>query len=80
LHQIVQLARKENMKKLSIRHTKKLILDLLLDGSMSIGEIADKVQLLRNAVRSHLEALESEGFVKSFFRIERLGRAKKSTK
>jgi DeoR family suf operon transcriptional repressor len=44
---------------------------------MSIGQIADRLELQRNAVRSHLEALENDDLVKSFFRIERIGRPKK---
>jgi DeoR family suf operon transcriptional repressor len=44
---------------------------------MSIGEIATKLKIQKNAIRSHLQTLETEDVVKSYFRIERLGRPKK---
>jgi DeoR family transcriptional regulator, suf operon transcriptional repressor len=61
----------------TIGHTKKLILNLLLDGSKTAGEIADKLQIQKSAIRIHLESLHAEQAVRSYFRIERLGRPKK---
>jgi DeoR family transcriptional regulator, suf operon transcriptional repressor len=61
----------------AIGHTKRMILNLLLDGSKTAGEIADKLQIQKSAVRIHLESLQAEQTVRSYFRIERLGRPKK---
>ena len=58
-------------------HTKRMILNLLLDGSKTAGEIADKLQIQKSAVRIHLDSLQTEQAVKSYFRIERLGRPKR---
>jgi predicted ArsR family transcriptional regulator len=58
----------------TIGHTKKMILNLLLDGSKTAGEIADKLQIQKSAIRIHLESLHAEQVVRSYFRIERLGR------
>jgi DeoR family transcriptional regulator, suf operon transcriptional repressor len=60
-----------------VGHTKRMILNLLLDGSKTAGEIADKLQIQKSAVRIHLESLQTEQAVKSYFRIERLGRPKR---
>lgn len=57
--------------------TKGLILSLLLEGSKTAGEIADKLKIQKSAIRSHLEYLQSEQSVKSYFKIERLGRPRK---
>jgi DeoR family suf operon transcriptional repressor len=57
--------------------TKQKILELLLDGSKSAGEIADILHIQKSAARVHLESLQAERHVKSGFRIERLGRPKK---
>jgi DeoR family transcriptional regulator, suf operon transcriptional repressor len=61
----------------AIGHTKRMILNLLLDGSKTAGEIADKLQIQKSAIRIHLESLHAEQTVRSYFRIERLGRPKK---
>jgi predicted ArsR family transcriptional regulator len=61
----------------SIGHTKSMILNLLLDSSKTAGEIADKLEIQKSAVRIHLESLQLEQVVRSYFRIERLGRPKK---
>jgi DeoR family suf operon transcriptional repressor len=57
--------------------TKALILNLLLEGSKSAGEIADKLKIQKSAIRSHLESLQTEQSVRSYFKIEGLGRPRK---
>src|ERR671925_181099 len=57
--------------------TKQLILNLLLEGSKTAGEIADKLKIQKSAIRSHLESLQAEQSVKSYFKIEGLGRPRK---
>ena len=57
--------------------TKDLILNLLLGGSKTAGEIADKLKIQKSAIRTHLESLQAEQSVISYFKIERLGRPRK---
>jgi predicted ArsR family transcriptional regulator len=57
--------------------TKELILQLLLEGSKTAGEIADKLKIQKSAIRTHLESLQTEESVRSYFKIERLGRPRK---
>jgi predicted ArsR family transcriptional regulator len=57
--------------------TKELILNLLLESSKTAGEIADKLKIQKSAIRSHLESLQAEQSVKSYFKIEGLGRPRK---
>ena len=57
--------------------TKELILNLLLEGSKTAGEIADKLKIQKSAIRTHLESLQTEQSVKSYFKIEGLGRPRK---
>jgi DeoR family transcriptional regulator, suf operon transcriptional repressor len=57
--------------------TKELILNLLLEGSTTAGEIADKLKIQKSAIRTHLAALQAEQSVRSYFRIEGLGRPRK---
>ncbi|HKH85098.1 MAG TPA: ArsR family transcriptional regulator, partial [Nitrososphaera sp.] len=57
--------------------TKDLILNLLLGGSKTAGEIADKLKIQKSAIRTHLESLQTEQSVRSYFKIERLGRPRK---
>src|SRR3989454_10780773 len=57
--------------------TKQKILELLLEGPKSAGEISDILHIQKSASRAHLESLQAERHVKSRFRIERLGRPKK---
>jgi DeoR family transcriptional regulator, suf operon transcriptional repressor len=57
---------------------KKMILNLLLDGSKTAGEIADKLQIQKSDVRIHLESLQARQLVRSYFKIERLGRPRKA--
>jgi predicted ArsR family transcriptional regulator len=57
--------------------TKQRILIILLEGPMSLGEITDKLQIQKSAVRVHLESLQAEKAVESHFKIERLGRPRK---
>jgi predicted ArsR family transcriptional regulator len=67
---------KEEEKRLS-RTTKQKIMEILLEGPRSLGEITDKLQIQKSAVRIHLESLQSEKAVESHFKIERLGRPRK---
>lgn len=57
--------------------TKETILELLLGGSKSAGEVAEMLQIQKSAARVHLESLQSSGAVRSKFKIERMGRPKK---
>jgi DeoR family suf operon transcriptional repressor len=57
--------------------TKETILELLLGGSKSAGEVAETLQIQKSAARVHLESLQSSGAVRSKFKIERMGRPKK---
>lgn len=61
----------------SVGETKEKILELLLGGSRSAGEVADKLQIQKSAARVHLESLKSLGAVKSKFQIEKMGRPRK---
>jgi DeoR family transcriptional regulator, suf operon transcriptional repressor len=58
-------------------NTKELILNLLLGGSKTAGEIANKLKIQKSAIRTHLESLQKEQSVRSYFRIERLGRPRR---
>jgi DeoR family transcriptional regulator, suf operon transcriptional repressor len=57
--------------------TKEAILTLLLEGSKTAGEIADKVKIQKTAIRSHLESLRAERAIKSYFKVEGPGRPRK---
>jgi predicted ArsR family transcriptional regulator len=59
--------------------TKDKILKMLLDSPKSSVEIADKLQIQKSAVRSHLESLQSEKVVTSYFKlnIDRMGRPRR---
>jgi DeoR family suf operon transcriptional repressor len=61
----------------TIGETKERILELLLGGSKSASEIAERLQIQKSAARVHLESLQSLGAVKSKFKIEKMGRPKK---
>src|ERR687894_644364 len=61
----------------TIGETKERILDLMLGGSKSAGEIAESLQIQKSAARVHLESLQSLGAVRSRFKIEKMGRPKK---
>ena len=67
---------KEDQRRLS-GATKQKIMEILLEGPRSLGEITDKLQIQKSAVRVHLQSLQSEKAVESHFRIERLGRPRK---
>lgn len=67
---------KEDQKRLS-GATKQKIMEILLEGPRSLGEITDKLQIQKSAVRVHLQSLQSEKAVESHFKIERLGRPRK---
>jgi DeoR family transcriptional regulator, suf operon transcriptional repressor len=57
--------------------TKKTILELLLEGPKTSGEIADKLQIQKSAVRIHLDSMQAQKAVISYFKIVRLGRPRK---
>jgi DeoR family transcriptional regulator, suf operon transcriptional repressor len=57
--------------------TRQRILALLLDGEKSAGQIAKVLCIQKSASRAHLESLLAEGYVRSRFNIEKLGRPKK---
>ena len=61
----------------TIGETKERILELLLDGSKSASEVAERLQIQKSAARVHLESLQSMGTVRSKFKIEKMGRPKK---
>jgi predicted ArsR family transcriptional regulator len=67
---------KEYQRRLS-GATKQKIMEILLEGPRSLGEITDKLQIQKSAVRVHLQSLQSEKAVESHFKIERLGRPRK---
>lgn len=57
--------------------TKEKILELLLGGPKSAGEVGEKLRIQKSAARVHLESLQSLEMVKSKFKMEKLGRPKK---
>src|SRR5918911_1775946 len=61
----------------NVGETKERILELLLGGSKSAGEVAVNLQIQKRAARVHLESLQSLGAVRSKFKIEKMGRPKK---
>jgi DeoR family suf operon transcriptional repressor len=61
----------------AIGNTKRAILNLLLEGSKTAGEIADKLKIQKSAIRGHLESLRAEQAIKSYFRVEGPGRPRK---
>jgi DeoR family transcriptional regulator, suf operon transcriptional repressor len=61
----------------NVSQTKGKILGLLLGGSKSAGEVAEKLQIQKSAARVHLESLKTLGATKSKFQIEKIGRPKK---
>ena len=56
--------------------TKERILELLLEKPLTSSEIAEKLKIQKSAVRTHLESLQSEKAVTSYFKmnVEGLGR------
>ncbi len=67
----------DDKKPNSIRDTKWTILNLLLEGSKTAGEIADKLKIQKSAIRTHLESLRAEQAIRSYFKTEGLGRPRK---
>jgi predicted ArsR family transcriptional regulator len=57
--------------------TKGRILGLLLQSYKTVAEIGDKLQIQKSAVRVHLESMQTQGLVKSYFKIERYGRPRR---
>lgn len=57
--------------------TKQKILELLLSDPKTTAEVAGILDIQKSAARVHLESLQAEGYVRSRFKIERLGRPKK---
>jgi DeoR family suf operon transcriptional repressor len=68
---------KQGIKTTPSGDTKQTILEILLEGPKSLGEITSKLQIQKSAVRVHLESLQAEKAVESHFKIERLGRPRK---
>ncbi|HKI08454.1 MAG TPA: methanogen output domain 1-containing protein [Nitrososphaeraceae archaeon] len=61
----------------TVGETKERILELLLGGSKSTGEVAESLRIQKSAARVHLETLQSVRAVRSKFKIEKMGRPKK---
>jgi DeoR family transcriptional regulator, suf operon transcriptional repressor len=61
----------------TVGETKERILELLLGGSKSAGEVAESLRIQKSAARVHLETLQSVRAVRSKFKIEKMGRPKK---
>ena len=61
----------------NVGETKERILELLLSGPKSAGEVAETLRIQKSAARVHLESLQSVSAVKSKFKIEKMGRPKK---
>jgi predicted ArsR family transcriptional regulator len=61
----------------NVGQTKEKILELLLGGPKTAGEVAEKLRIQKSAARVHLESLKSLGATKSKFQIEKMGRPKK---
>ena len=57
--------------------TKGRILELLLQNYKNVAEIGDKLQIQKSAVRVHLDSMQAQGLVKSYFKIERYGRPRR---
>ena len=57
--------------------TKGKILELLLQNYKNAAEIGDKLQIQKSAVRVHLDSMQAQGLVKSYFKIERYGRPRR---
>ena len=57
--------------------TKKSILELLLEGPRTSGEIANKLRIQKSAIRMHLNSLQAQKTVKSYFKVARLGRPRR---
>ncbi len=57
--------------------TKAKILHSLLEGSKTAVEIAQKLRIQKSAVRAHLNSMQTEGLVRSYFKIQKHGRPKK---
>lgn len=57
--------------------TKGRILELLLQSYKTAAEIGGKLQIQKSAVRIHLDSMQTQGLVKSYFKIERYGRPRR---
>ncbi len=57
--------------------TKKFILELLLEGPKTSGEIANKLRIQKSAIRMHLNSLQAQKTVKSYFKVAHLGRPRR---
>jgi DeoR family suf operon transcriptional repressor len=57
--------------------TKMAILNLLLEGSKTAGEIVNKLKIQKSAVRGHLESLRAEQAIRSYFKVRGPGRPSK---
>lgn len=61
----------------TLGYSKQMILEELLDGPKGTFELARKLNIRNNAVREHLSALESRGYVESRFVKTGVGRPRK---
>lgn len=57
--------------------TKRRILQSLLEGSKTATEIANKLQIQKSAVRGHLNSMQIQYLIKSYFKTERFGRPRR---
>jgi DeoR family transcriptional regulator, suf operon transcriptional repressor len=64
-------------KETILGETKGRILQLLLESPKTAAEIGDKLQIQKSAVRTHLDSMQTEQVVRSYFKIEGFGRPKR---
>jgi predicted ArsR family transcriptional regulator len=57
--------------------TKWNILQFLIEGPKTAAEIANKLEIQKSAVRAHLDSMQTEQLVGSYFKIEGFGRPKR---
>jgi predicted ArsR family transcriptional regulator len=57
---ILVVMRRNGEKAGAFSDTKRAILNLLLEGSKTAGEIVNKLKIQKSAIRGHLESLKAE--------------------
>jgi predicted ArsR family transcriptional regulator len=57
---ILVVMRRNGKKAGAFSDTKRAILNLLLEGSKTAGEIVNKLEIQKSAIRDHLESLRAE--------------------
>ncbi len=62
---------------LSLGSSKKRILEELMDGSLTISDLSARLNIQKNAIREHLDNLESMGYISFKFTKSKVGRPKK---